>query len=341
MEPTGSGLVRPFLVNFDLSIFVLAAATLPVAATALLIDRLFGYPNGLQEWVGHPVEWIGQFISAQDAALNAGENRKIKGIAAVAVTLALVAAIVTPLALWLRSFEGGWVGEALLASMLLPQKSLENHVEAVANGLQKNLAAGREAVRHIIGRDPDKLDKSGVAKGAIESLAENMSDGVVAPLFWLLVAGLPGIAIYKVINTADSMIGHRSERYRDFGWAAARLDDLVNLIPARATGWLIALAGALLPRLSGKKAVTAMARDARQHLSPNAGWPEAAMAGSLGIRLGGPRSYDGSTVDLAFMGDGRDKVGVNDIHAALRAYGCGLNLLTGLVIAACIMSWTA
>ena len=326
-------------MSFDPDLFLLAALSLPIAAIALLIDRLFGYPNGFQDWFGHPVEWIGQVIASQDAALNTGDNRKIKGVIALGVVIFLAAIITVPLTLWLRGLESGWVLEALLASSLLSQKSLEDHVRAVADGLGKSLAAGRKAVRKIIGRDPKNLDRSGVSKGAIESLAENMSDGVVAPLFWLVVAGLPGIAIYKAVNTADSMIGYKSDRYREFGWAAARLDDLLNLVPARFTGWLVALSATFLPSRSGKNAVTAMARDAKKHLSPNAGWPEAAMAGALGIRLGGPRSYDGKKVELAHMGDGRDKLDAKDIHDSLAVYAAGLNLAMGFTILACIISW--
>jgi len=326
-------------MTLDPGLFLMAAVSLPIAAVSLLIDRLFGYPNGFQDWFGHPVEWIGQIIASQDAALNSGDNRKMKGIIALAIVILLVAIITVPLTLWLRGLENGWVFEALLASALLSQKSLEDHVRAVANGLDKSLAAGRKAVRQIIGRDPKNLDRSGVSKGAIESLAENMSDGVVAPLFWLIIAGLPGIAIYKAVNTADSMIGYKSDRYREFGWASARLDDALNLVPARFTGWLIALSAALLPSHSGRKAVAAMAHDAKKHLSPNAGWPEAAMAGALGIRLGGPRSYDGKKVELAHIGDGREKLDAKDIRAGLGLYAAGLNILTVFTIVACIMSW--
>lgn len=325
----------------DAGIILFASQSLAIAAIALLIDRLLGYPNGLQDWIGHPVEWVGRIIAAQDAALNEGSDRKMKGVVAVAVTLGLVAVITVPLALWLRSLESGWIAEALLASTLLSQKSLDDHVRAVADGLRQSLAKGREAVKHIVGRDPAKLDRSGVSKGAVESLAENMSDGVIAPLFWLLVAGLPGIALYKAVNTVDSMIGYKSDTYREFGWTAARLDDLLNLIPARLCGWLIAAAAMLLPGLSGKGAVTSMARDAGNHLSPNAGWPEAAMAGAIDVSLGGPRRYDGKKVDLPLMGNGRKKLETSDIDQALRVYNCALNLLTGLVVAACLISWTA
>lgn len=248
--------------------------------------------------------------------------------------------VTVPLTLWLRGVESGWVGEALLASALLSQKSLEDHVRAVADGLKKSLKEGREAVSHIVGRDPRSLDAGGVAKGALESLAENMSDGVVAPLFWLLVAGLPGAALYKAVNTADSMIGHKSGKYRAFGWAAARTDDVANLVPARATGWLLALGAAMSPGMTGRGAVQAMARDATSHVSPNAGWPESALAGALGIRLGGPRSYQGRKLDLTPMGNGRATLSYGDIVDGLRLYTTALNLLAAAVVAACVISWT-
>ncbi len=319
----------------------MAAASLPIGALALLVDRLFGYPNGLQAWIGHPVEWIGAVIAWLDRTLNTGDARKARGLLALILVSVITLALTLPLTLFLRGHENGWIGEALLAGTLLSQKSLEDHVRVVADGLMKSLKSGREAVSHIIGRDPGTLDESGVTKGALESLAENMSDGVIAPLFWLLVAGLPGAALYKAINTADSMIGYRSEKYRDFGWAAARLDDLLNLIPARATGWLIALAAALSSRMSGRGAVRAMASTAPNHLSPNAGWPEASLAGALEIRLGGPRSYQGRKADLAWMGDGRMKLKSGDIESGLRLYNTGLNTVTLIIVITCIIAWTA
>jgi adenosylcobinamide-phosphate synthase len=191
------------------------------------------------------------------------------------------------------------------------------HVKAVADGLDRDgLASGRRAVAMIVGRDPDRLDEAGVARAAIESLAENFSDGVVAPLFWLGLAGLPGAAAYKAANTADSMIGHRSERYRDFGFAAARFDDLVNLPASRlAALWIALAAGA-----RAGEAFAAVRRDARKHRSPNAGWPEAAMAGALRLQLAGPRVYAGVCVDDAFMGAGRREANAKDIRRALRLY---------------------
>jgi len=328
-------------MNFDPPALLLAATTLPVAAVALLIDRLFGYPDILQQKIAHPVQWIGAAIGWLDRNLNSGTARKLRGILALVIISGVTLALTLPLTLILRGHESGWLAEALLASALLSQKSLEDHVRAVADALDNGIKAGREAVRHIAGRDPEALDESGVTKAALESLAENMSDGVVAPLFWLLAAGLPGAALYKAINTADSMIGHKSERYREFGWASARADDLVNLPASRLTGGLIALSSVLSSGMTGGGAVRAMARDARGHLSPNAGWPEAALAGALRIRLGGPRSYDGRKADLAWMGDGRTKLERQDIGAGLRLYNMGLNIVTALAVGASIMWWTA
>lgn len=324
---------------FDTDPFLLAASSLPVAAVALLVDRLFGYPNGMQRWIGHPVEWIGALIAVLDRRLNSGDARKARGGLALVVISGVTLAFTVPLTIFLRGQTSGWIVEALLASTLLSQKSLEDHVRAVADALGQSLKASREAVSHIVGRDTSALDESGVSKGALESLAENMSDGALAPLFWLLVAGLPGAALYKAINTADSMIGYKTDRYRDFGKASARADDFINLIPSRATGWLIALAAALSSGLSGRGALRAMARDARHHLSPNAGWPEAAMAGALGVRLGGPRKYKGIKTGLAWMGNGREQLGREDIGDGLRLYNKGLNIATTLVVAGCVFMW--
>ena len=224
----------------------------------------------------------------------------------------------------------GWALTAIAASTLFASGSLYTHVRDVAVALEMDgLEGGRRAVSRIVGRDPETLDSAGISRAAIESLAENASDGVVAPVFWFLVLGLPGVAAYKAINTADSMIGHRTPRHEAFGWAAARLDDLVNLPASRLTAALFALAAFLcaLPRFallergarkpSPAGAVRAVIRDARRHRSPNAGWPEAAMAGALGLKLAGPRSYGGVAVADAYMGEGRADAGSGDIRRAL------------------------
>ena len=226
------------------------------------------------------------------------------------------------------------VAVALAASTLIAQRSLYEHVARVASALESgDLKTAREAVSHIVGRDTADLDEAGVARAAIESLAENFSDGVVAPTFWMVLAGLPGASLYKAINTADSMIGHRSERYRDFGRTAAQLDDLVNLPASRLSAFLIIAAASFSKRTSASDALQAMRRDAIKHTSPNAGYPEAALAGALGLSLGGPRSYDGAEQEGAFMGDGRREATATDIHAALELYARADGLLIAIVVA--------
>lgn len=216
---------------------------------------------------------------------------------------------------------GGLLVTAVLASALLAQRSLDEHVGDVAAALERDgLDAGRRAVSKIVGRDPNVLDEAGVSRAAIESLAENFSDGVVAPLFWLVVAGLPGALVYKTINTADSMIGHKSERYLAFGWAAARTDDLVNLPASRLAALWFVVAALFVRGASARDAVRALRRDASMHRSPNAGWPEAAVAGALGFKLAGPRVYSGKIVDDHFMGDGRADLDAVDVRRALALY---------------------
>ena len=286
-----------------------------IAAVALVIEAAAGYP--LYSLIGHPVTWMGALLSALEARLNRGAHRRLAG----AATLFILLAAATLPALALQALLGrSWLGVlalAALASSLVAQRSLYAHVNAVAEALDaQGLDGGRRAVSMIVGRDPAALDEAGVARAAIESLAENFSDGVVAPLFWLVVAGLPGAAAYKAANTADSMIGHRNARYADFGFAAARFDDLINLPASRlAALWLALAAGG-----RGRAACAAVRRDARGHRSPNAGWPEAAMAGALGLRLAGPRVYGGVTVSDAYMGDGRREASSADIRSALRLY---------------------
>ena len=292
-----------------------------VLAVAMVIDGMMGYPAPLLRWLGHPVMVLGAAIAALDAQLNrpawGDTGRRVAGVAALMLLLAGVTVVTVALTLACRLVSGGWLLEAALASTLLAQTSLRQHVEAVAVGLRVGLDQGRQAVAMIVGRDSQTLDEAGVARAAIESLAENFSDGVIAPAFWLLVGGLPGLVLYKAINTADSMIGHRTPRHEAFGWAAARLDDLVNLPGARLTALLIAIGAALSPDASAGDAVIAAWRDAGRHRSPNAGWPEAAMAGALGLRLAGPRVYGGVTVDDAWMGRGRSEATVDDIDQAL------------------------
>lgn len=303
-------------------------------ALALIIERFIGYPDKIYRQIGHPIEWIGWWIAWLERNLNDRNapslQARLRGIVALALILAPILAITYPLALALREVSGGWIIEALIGTVFLAQKSLREHVEAVAVALDHSLERGRLAVSRIVGRDPGTLDEAGVSRAALESLAENASDGIVAPALWFALAGLPGLVLYKAINTADSMIGHRSERYLNFGWAAARLDDLVNLPGARLCGALFVAAAWTWNSESARAAIDALRRDADRHVSPNAGWPESALAGALGIRLGGPRAYDGRTVDLPTMGHGRADLDRNDIRRGLKFYDRSLTLLAGI-----------
>jgi adenosylcobinamide-phosphate synthase len=302
--------------------------TFALAFLALLIEALAGYPQALVTRIGHPVTWIGALIARAETVWNEGHlsfaRARLRGILALAtvllVTVSVVLLIDQALDLVLPALAA-LVVEAVLASTLLAGRSLDDHVTDVAEALEsRGLKGGREAVARIVGRDPETLDEAGVSRAAIESLAENFSDGVVAPLFWMIVGGLPGCALYKAINTADSMIGHKSERYLAFGWAAAKLDDLVNLPASRlAALWLVA-AARFMPGADWRSAALSALTDAPRHRSPNAGWPEAAMAGALGLALAGPRSYGGKRIDDAWMGNGRREATAADIHRALRLY---------------------
>jgi adenosylcobinamide-phosphate synthase len=292
---------------------------------ALLIEALVGYPDRLVGAIGHPVTWIGALIGRLDAGLNrTGANppaRRVAGAVSLAIVVAVATAAGVVVERVLLLLPLGIVLAALAASTLIAQRSLYAHVAAVATALERDgLAAGRAAVGKIVGRDPGALDEAGVARAAIESLAENFSDGIVAPVFWMALAGLPGAAAYKAVNTADSMIGHRTARYEAFGWAAARLDDLVNLPASRLAALLVIGAAALGDRAKAAAAWRAVLRDARRHRSPNAGYPEAAFAGALGLALAGPRVYGGVTVDDAVMGQGRRDATAADIRAALALY---------------------
>jgi adenosylcobinamide-phosphate synthase len=299
--------------------------TLFVAAAALAFDALIGDPDRLWRRLSHPVVVIGEFIAWLDRTLNHDdrppEQRKIAGIAAIAILVAAAAIIGFFLEAMLRPIPGGNIALGLIASVFIAQRSLYQHVERVrAAFAEGGLAEARQAVSMIVGRDPEVLDEAGVCRAAIESCAENFSDGVVAPVFWLALLGLPGLIAYKAINTADSMIGHRSERHEMFGWAAARLDDFVNLVPARLTGLLLAIAA---PVVGGSIAVAikVMRRDAPTHRSPNAGWPETAMAGALGLTLAGPRRYAEGLVDDPFLNaEGRKEAVPDDIGRALDLY---------------------
>jgi len=306
-----------------------------LAFLALLIELMLGYPDWLVRSIGHPVTWMGRLIEALDHKLNHEEDsptrRRAAGAIAIVALIAVAGLVAYALEHNLPRLPFGLLVLAVLASTLLAQRSLYAHVARVAAALEQDgLEAGRKAVAQIVGRDPEALDESGVARAAIESLAENFSDGVVAPAFWMSVAGLPGAAIYKAINTADSMIGHRTPRHADFGIAAARLDDLVNLPASRLAAVLIVAAAWFADRTSAANAWRAVQRDAPHHRSPNAGYPEAAMGGALGLALAGPRRYGGVLVDDAMMGDGQRDANAADIRAALALYRSADALLIAL-----------
>lgn len=296
---------------------------------AMAVDALLGWPSWLFARMGHPVTWLGRIIGAIDSGWNRASDppafRRGAGIAGALVVIAFSVAVGWVLQVLLPS---GWIQIALLGVMAWPLvalRSLHDHVAAVADPLLAgDIAAARDAVSRIVGRDPAALDEAGIARAAIESLAENASDGIVAPVFWGALFGLPGILGYKAINTLDSMIGHRSERHEAFGWAAARIDDVANFIPARLTGFLFVL---LAPRRSD--ALTCMTHDARRHRSPNAGWPEAAMAGGLGVRLSGPRIYHGSITNEPWLNEGARDPRAADIAEALTVYRRAMLLLAG------------
>jgi len=310
-----------------------------LALLAMLIELAIGYPERVLRAIGHPVTWMGALIGALDRLLNRKPAARADGIVAVLILILVVGAVAVVLQWALLRLSFGLPLVALLASTLLAQRSLHRHVADVAAALDNDgVAGGRRAVARIVGRDTETLDEAGVARAAIESLAENFSDGVVAPVFWLGIAGLPGAALYKAINTADSMIGHRTPRHAAFGWAAARLDDLVNLPASRLAALLIVAAAALSGENSVRQAWRAVLRDAPKHRSPNAGYPEAAMAGALGLSLAGPRLYGGERAEDAFMGDGRRDANADDIRRALKLYrGADAMLLALVAILAAIL----
>jgi adenosylcobinamide-phosphate synthase len=280
-----------------------------ILAVALLLDATFGEPRWLWDRLPHPAVLMGRLVGWCDARFNRDGALRLKG------TLVATGLLVTGLGLGglIHLIPDRGVIEALTVAILIAQKSLVDHVRAVATALRRSVAEGRAAVAMIVGRDIADMTGPDIARGAIESAAENLSDGVVAPVFWYMVAGLPGILAYKLINTADSMIGHLTPRHRDFGWASARLDDVLNLIPARLTALLIALT-------HGWVDPTPILRDAPKHRSPNAGWPEAAMAPVLNVALSGPRSYHGVRKHYDWVWpEGRRDPGPEDVDASADA----------------------
>jgi adenosylcobinamide-phosphate synthase len=299
---------------------------------AMAVDAALGWPSALFARIGHPVSWLGGLISLLDFRWNrladTSAMRRSAGVATALIVIVSAAGLGWLAQTAMPSDWRGLVLSGVLAWPFVALRSLSDHVSAVRATLAAgDIDAARKAVSVIVGRDPAALDEAGVARAAIESLAENASDGVVAPLFWGALFGLPGIAGYKAINTLDSMIGHRSERHEAFGWAAARIDDIANIVPARLTGLLFALTGP-----EPRDALLCMVRDARHHRSPNAGWPEAAMAGALGVRLCGPRSYHGELADEPWLNGGARDPAAADISRALAVYVRAM-LTVGAVLA--------
>lgn len=312
-----------------------------VMLLALLIDRGLGWPDAVFQRIGHPVTWIGRIITILDSNLNTPRltqvQRKLAGVVVCGTLVVAVAGLSFVVQSAVLQLPLGAVLVAVLAWPLIAARSLADHVAAVATALDTGgVEAGRASVAMIVGRDPSALDEAGVARAAIESLAENASDGVVAPLFWGVVLGLPGIAAYKTINTLDSMIGYRTEKHAAFGWASARLDDVVNYVPARLTAVLFAVAGGHFTR-----ALKAAQRDAGLHRSPNAGWPEAAMAAALNIRLSGPRAYHGTLSDDPWVHPEGQETTPDDINRALRLYGQMLNWGMALLVLLTLFGATA
>jgi len=299
---------------------------------AMLIEAVFGWPDRLYDRMGHPVTWLGSLIDATDRRMNReGARDWLRRGSGVALVLGICLAVWCLMVLVTWALPGGWLGLGLTGVIgwpLVATRSLYDHVRAVALPLARgDLGRARKAVSMIVGRDPERLDSAGVARAALESLGESASDGVVAPLFWGLIFGLPGIAVYKAINTMDSMIGHLSPRHASFGWAAARIDDLVNLVPARLTGLLFAA-------VSGRwgDSVACMRRDAHKHRSPNAGWPEAALAGALGVRLSGPRAYEGQMSGEPWVNEGAPDPVALDVGRGLDLYLKAMTVLALLLL---------
>jgi adenosylcobinamide-phosphate synthase len=312
--------------------------TLWVVLLAILLDAIIGDPNWLWSRLPHPVTLIGKLISYMDHNYNKTEHqrsaRKINGILTLVLLISSAGFAGLALQYLLDFLPFGGILVALIGMTLIAQKSLYQHVARVRDALRNSgLTEARKQVSMIVGRNPEYLDEAGVSRAAIESCSENFSDGVVAPIFWFAVLGLPGLFIYKAVNTADSMIGHKNEAYEDFGWASARFDDLINLPASRLSGLLIVLA-ALISGRAYKTAFSTILREAKNHRSPNAGWPEAAMAGALGIALAGPRQYAEYRVEDPFMNvEGRKIADADDIDGALKLMAISSTLLALLITA--------
>lgn len=306
-----------------------------ILALAALLDAVLGDPRWLWGRIWHPVVVIGRALSVLDRGLNCGPPgvRLVTGLVTVLVIVGGAAALGWALSVWTAARPWGWVAEWLLVGIMIAQRDLFDHVRAVASGLSQGLPQGRAAVARIVGRDPDSLDRHGVARAAIESLFENFSDGVVAPMLWYLALGPAGLLGYKALNTCDSMIGHRSLTYLHFGRVAARADDVANLIPARLAGLVVALAAVFVPGANPKAALVTLWRDASKHRSPNAGWPEAAAAGALGLALAGPRRYGLALVADPWIGTGRAQAEVVDIKRGLTLFATSCLVFVAVVLA--------
>ncbi len=294
--------------------------SLIVLAAALAADAALGDPRWIWSRIRHPVALVGDACAWLEVRLNKGGpgRKRLLGVVTLVLMTVVAGMSGTLVNAASEAFPALMAVEALILFTLIAQRDLHDHIAAVAIALERDgLDEARIVVARTVGRNPAVLDEAGVSRAAIESCSENFSDGVVAPVFWYLVAGLPGVLIYKTVNTLDSMIGHVDDRHVDFGWASARFDDLLNLVPARLSGLIVALA-AQTCGLNARAAVTAMQRDAGKHKSPNAGWPEAAFAGALGISLAGPRYYADHVVNDGWMGDGRADCTADDIRRALR-----------------------
>ena len=311
-----------------------------ILLAALALDALIGDPR----WLPHPVRLMGWLTALLDRTLNRerlGEGARVFfGAVAVLLVTGASAAAGWAVAHHAAALGWGWLAELVLVAMLLAQRTMADHLVRVARALDAGADPARAELRHIVGRDVSALDEPGIARAAIESGAENYSDGVVAPAFWYLLLGLPGLLAYKAINTMDSMIGHRSPRHLAFGRTAARIDDAVNWVPARIAGGLIALAALAIPGAGPGRALRTMVRDAPKHSSPNAGWPEAAMAGALGLALLGPRRYEGeAAADEAWLGDGRKDATAADLRRTVWVFAAACALVA--VLTAAIAAGTA
>ncbi|MDG2339996.1 MAG: adenosylcobinamide-phosphate synthase CbiB [Paracoccaceae bacterium] len=294
--------------------------TVAIMLCAFVLDALVGWPAWLYDRIGHPVSWLGKLISRLDKSLNRTEwhrsTRKVMGI--VAALFVILGSIFLGRFVQSAFGEGvlGFILSVLVVWPLIAVNSMYTHVEDVAVPLEQNqLTEARAAVSLIVGRNPNVMDSPAIGRAAIESLAENTSDGIVAPIFWGVIFGIPGIFAYKAINTLDSMLGYKTPKHFDFGWASAKIDDVANFFPARLTGWLIALASG-----NRKTALAVINIDARKHRSPNAGWPEGAMAGALGVRLSGPREYETGLTDDPWLNENDRDVEPKDVNQALAVF---------------------